>query len=428
MPSAAAASIAEASSPVCKEWGAVGRTHLRRSLMIHQPCPTPPGNDHRQSGEMAEARPAPLSTLLLQQLTAIPALAGAQACALLNHPSHGNLGDHLIWIAQLHALEQQLGIPVGYAATPDRYCPRALQRGIGDQLIVLSGGGQLGDAWPHLEAFMERVVSSHRRNPLVIFPQSIHFRDPDRLQRAAAVLRSHPDLTLLLRDRKSFDLAQRHFSGVRLLLTPDMAFSLPLDALGLDAAPLLMPGKPWLALGRRDRERLSSGWQGALDSFSPWVERSDWLPLERGWIWGNPRLRFSRSAATGVREIVQRRLLHPRLALGRHQWLRRLPAEWQRRAQRSSLDRLSLGMVHLAVQQLAGRQLVITDRLHAVILASLLGIPALALDNSTGKVNNFLRSWGAWLPQAQPVGADDLPHCLGQIAENGQQAPPSLST
>ncbi len=77
-------------------------------------------------------------------------------------------------------------------------------------------------------------------------------------------------------------------------------------------------------------------------------------------------------------------------------------------------------MVHLAVHQVSGRRLVITDRLHAVILASLLGIPALALDNSTGKVHGFLRTWGSWIPSAQPVSAADLPERLLQIAQSRQ--------
>ncbi len=368
---------------------------------------------------MAVARTAHLRALLLQRLAGIPILHGAQCCALLTYPHHGNLGDHLIWIAQLQALEHELRIPVAYAASPDHYCPRALQRAIGDQPIVLSGGGQLGDAWPQLGAFIERVVNSHRHNSMILFPQSIHFRDPDRLRRAAAVLQDHPDLTLVLRDEHSFNLARRHFSGCRLLLTPDMAFCLPLQALGLDAAQFSSPRSRWLALARGDRESSAQGWQWPLDGSPVRVERSDWLPLERGWIWGNRRLPCSRSAATAVREILQRRLLHPQIALRCHQWLRRLPPDWRCTAQRSSLHRLSLGMLHLAVRQLSGRQLVITDRLHAVILASLLGIPALALDNSTGKVHSFLRTWGSWLPHSQPVAAEDLPHLLLQIAQKG---------
>jgi pyruvyl transferase EpsO len=347
---------------------------------------------------------------------------------LLNYPSHGNLGDHLIWIAQLQALEHELKIPVAYAAAPDRYCPRGLQRTIGDQPIVLSGGGQLGDDWPCLEAFIERVVNSHRHNPIIVFPQSIHFRDPDRLRRAAAVLQAHPDLTLVLRDEYSFGMARRHFSGCRLLLSPDMAFSLPLQALGLDAVLPSSSRSRWLALARCDRECPAQSWQRPLDCSPVLVERSDWLPLEYGWIWGNRRLPGSRSAATAVREILQRRLLHPRIARRCHQWLRQLPPDWQCRAQRSSLHRFSLGMVHLAVNQLSGRELVITDRLHAVILASLLGIPALALDNSTGKVHSFLRTWGAWMPCAQPVMAEDLPQRLRQIAHYGPCVPVSPTT
>ncbi len=199
-----------------------------------------------------------------------------------------------------------------------------------------------------------------------------------------------------------------------------MAFCLPLQALGLDALLASLPRSRWLALTRGDRECPAQGWQQPLDSSPVPVERRDRLPLECGWIWGTHRLPGSRSAATTVREVMRRRLLHPRIARRCHQWLRRLPPDWQRRAQRSSMDRFSLGMVHLAVHQVSGRRLVITDRLHAVILASLLGIPALALDNSTGKVHGFLRTWGSWIPTAQPVSATDLPQRLLQIAQSRQ--------
>ncbi|MEB3354611.1 MAG: polysaccharide pyruvyl transferase family protein [Cyanobacteriota bacterium] len=377
---------------------------------------------------MAVPQQADLGSLLLQRLAAIPCLVGAQGCALLNHPSHGNLGDHLIWIAQLHALEQILRIPVRYVASPDSYCPRALERSIGDGPIVLSGGGQLGDAWPQLETFIERVVNGHRCRSVVILSQSVHFQKPETLARAATVLQGHPDLTLVLRDRSSFDLAQRLFSGCRLLLAPDLAFCLPMEVLCLNGPSARFPQHPWLALHRGDRERPASGWLGALDASPQPVECCDWLPLERGWIWGDRRLPCSRVAATGVRELFQRRLLHPTTALMRHRWLGRLPLEWQRRARASSLHRLSLGMVHLAVHQLAGRQLVITDRLHAVILASLMGIPSLALDNRTGKVHSYLRTWGAWMPQSQAIAAEDLPQRLRQIAHHGPSAPVSPTT
>jgi pyruvyl transferase EpsO len=358
---------------------------------------------------------AALGCLLQQRLAEIPSLAQARCCALLNHPSHGNLGDHLIWAAQIHYLGQIRRIPVRYIASPDRYCPRALEQAVGQQPIVLSGGGQLGDVWPRLQEFIERVGNRHRLNPLIIFPQSLGFRDQERLQRAAACLQEHPDLTLVLRDGVSFQLAERHFSGCRLILAPDMAFALPIDSLfpGGLMPPQLRPRRPWLALRRRDRERASAGWEHELAPWRPLVECSDWLPLERGWIWGDPRLPFSRTVATGVREILQRRLLMPRGALARRRWQQGLAPSWRQAAQASPLNRLSLGMVHEACRQLAGRQLVITDRLHGVILASLLGVPALALDNRTGKIHAFLDTWSRWLPLAQSVP----PERLGQRLE-----------
>ena len=73
-------------------------------------------------------------------------------------------------------------------------------------------------------------------------------------------------------------------------------------------------------------------------------------------------------------------------------------------------------MVQEACQQLAGRELVISDRLHAVILASLLEMPALALDNGTGKVHAFLDTWSSGMPLARAVTPEALPQQLAEAA------------
>ena len=47
------------------------------------------------------------------------------------------------------------------------------------------------------------------------------------------------------------------------------------------------------------------------------------------------------------------------------------------------------------VKQLSKGRVVATDRLHAHIIASLLGIPNVVLDNNYGKIHGYMDCWGA---------------------------------
>ena len=371
--------------------------------------------------EMQSETVPPLGSIVQRRLAEIPAFTEAQHCALLNYPSHGNVGDHLIWVAQVHYLERVRQISVDSIAAPDRYCPRALERAIGDQPIVLSGGGQLGDTWIWLQEFIERVILRHRRNPLIILPQSIHFRDPARLQQASAILQGHPNLTLVLRDQTSFELAQDYFGDCRLILAPDMAFALPVGELAPQSQGILPPAlrRPWLVLRRRDREGSSHNWERRLSLWSDRTDITDWFPLERRWMWGDWRVPLSRPVARVVREIVQQRLLMPRVAIKRHRWRLGLASHWQAVSRTSPLTRHSLDMVFEACRQMDGRQLVITDRLHGVICASILGVPCIAIDNRIGKLHNFLNTWSPWLPLAYAATPEQLPELLERATTHG---------
>jgi exopolysaccharide biosynthesis predicted pyruvyltransferase EpsI len=73
-------------------------------------------------------------------------------------------------------------------------------------------------------------------------------------------------------------------------------------------------------------------------------------------------------------------------------------------------------MVFEACTQMAGRQLVITDRLHGVICAGILGVPCIAIDNRIGKLHNFLNTW---LPMAHMATPEQLPELLERAATHG---------
>jgi pyruvyl transferase EpsO len=214
------------------------------------------------------------------------------------------------------------------------------------------------------------VLRDFPRARVIQLPQSIRFRRQRRVERMRTLCEGHSDLTLMVRDRPSQRFAREQL-GVEATLCPDMALALE---------PLQRPREPltdivWLA--RTDAEsrlRRPPSQDG--------VERSDWRRLPPG---EPPRgLRARHAATRGAYERVggwaQARgtaaralwrplaLLHPVLA-----------------AQR----------VAIGARVLARGRVVVTDRLHGHVLALLLGIPNVLVDNRTGKNRDLYETWTA---------------------------------
>ena len=153
-------------------------------------------------------------------------LRGRGRYALVDFPNHTNVGDSAIWVGELAALA---GVGCGapaYVCDLETYSAAELRRRVGHGVILIHGGGNLGDLWTRHQRFRERVVSDHPDLPIIQLPQSIHFENDDALDRARRVFDAHSDLTLLLRDTRSLERARAYF-GARSALCPDLALCLP---------------------------------------------------------------------------------------------------------------------------------------------------------------------------------------------------------
>jgi exopolysaccharide biosynthesis predicted pyruvyltransferase EpsI len=283
-------------------------------------------------------------------------LVSGRRCALVGFPAHPNPGDSAIWVGEREAL-RRAGSRVAYACDEATYEPGALRTRLGDGVVLLHGGGNLGDLWPEPELFRERVIADFPELPVVQLPQTVSFRERSSLERAKSVLGRHPDLTLLVRDGKSLEFARRELGGTA-ILCPDTAFG---------AGPLVRSRAPtgdilWLA--RTDSE--TSG-DGVIQAAG--VELADW--------------RHELPAA--VRKVKS--ILGPRLR--RSQWLReRLSGPVSK-----SFDSVARHRLAYAVDLLSGSRVLITDRLHGHVLALLLGIPHVLLGDRYGKVRAFHETW-----------------------------------
>jgi exopolysaccharide biosynthesis protein PssK len=194
-------------------------------------------------------------------------------------------------------------------------------------------------------------------------PQSIWFRQRENLRSFAAIVEQHRDLTLLLRDAASVKLAADNFDAPA-RLAPDIAFGL---------GPIERPHPPssdivWLR--REDRESLRDPWSGDAD---------DPIPLD----W---------STATPEQAVGDRT---GRWLLRFHGWLSQGVAAhpWMWRPLVSTYDPLATRRLAYGCMLLARGRVVVTDRLHGVILSLLMGIPVVAVDNSTGKLSSFIETW-----------------------------------
>ena len=265
--------------------------------------------------------------------------------ALIDFPDHANVGDSAIWLGEVAMLRAVTGNDPDYVCTWDGFDPDAFARTSPHGVLFLHGGGNLGDIWPHHQQFRERMVAQVRDRRIVQLPQSIHFRAPGGIAAFARGVAAHPDLHLYVRDRPSLELAERHFD-CPVALAPDSAFALgrqPRGAADCDVLRLL----------RTDDERI------AHDDLPPREGRivtTDWLE-------------------DGV-----------------------LPASRPGQARADHYAALAGARVARGLALLSRGRHIVTDRLHAHILALLLDIPHHVLDNDYSKLARYIDAWTAASP------------------------------
>lgn len=257
--------------------------------------------------------------------------------ALVDFPDHANVGDSAIWLGEVALLRERTGHDPAYVSTWHDFDAAAFRRACPDGPLFLHGGGNLGDIWAHHQRFRETILATVRDRPVVQLPQSIQFRDPAAADRFAALAAAHPDFTLYVRDTRSRDFAHRHFA-CQTHLAPDSAYALGAQPRGSADCTVLM-------LLRTDDER-----RGYAVPDPARATVVDWLEDDADVPPGNdPAARQAQAAhrvARGLRLLSRGRVL-------------------------------------------------VTDRLHGHILADLLDVPHVALDNDYGKLAAYLAAWPA---------------------------------
>jgi len=302
-----------------------------------------------------------------------PLLGERREVALVNFPNHGNPGDPAIWLGSRRLLAD-LGVRIGYASAWWDFDAGSLRAAVGDAPVLLNGGGNFGDLYAGQQGTRVQVLRSLPDNPVVQLPQSIHFADPAKEAAMAGLLAAHPAFTMMVRDHRAAAIARDRL-GVQPVLSPDHALGLGRLARTREPeVPIL-----WLARLPGDPEYVDHGEPDGED-----VRRVNWLV-------GVPEAEAEFDAVGRLALRVNRAVQHrwksgTRGAGALHAVAERtyVPLAWR--------------WVRRGVDLLCAGQVVVTNTLHGHVLATMLGIPNVVLDNSYGKVSGIVEAWTADVP------------------------------
>ena len=280
-------------------------------------------------------------------------LAPGTPVALVDFPLHANAGDSLIYLGERAHL-RRLGIPVRYQTSAGRYRAAELAALHPDGPILLHGGGNFGDRWALFQHFRESVIADFPDRKIIQLPQGIEM-SAETAARVRTAYLAHGDLTVLMRDTRSLHRAAELLPGVKVDYCPDLAF-------GYRATKSRTARVDVLQLRRGDSESTGVPLLAPVGSWSQQTVDWNYSPLEK--------LAWSLAKAPGS-------------------VAKRVPATLPR-FYRALVDpgygTAARILVGAAEHTLLRGRVVVTDRLHAAVLATLLGRPVVARDNINGKL------------------------------------------
>lgn len=263
-----------------------------------------------------------------------------------DHPAYPNPGDALLWLAVRQAAARLGAEVVGCDAIGlAPATATVVQATPPDVAVLLQPGGNLGGLYPAHDEHRIAVLRRHVDRPIVQLPQSVEWVEGPVTERLVEAVRRHGRFVLLVRDRRSLERARARLE-CEVRLVPDLALGV-----GGLVRPARQAGETVVA--RRDQE---AG-----------VRRDGPVP---GPDWGAP----------DPLERVVRRL-------------------WHRVARRDAHRAVALGtwlarrQVDGAIGRVGGAQTLVTDRLHGHVLALLLGVPHVVVDDAHGKVAALVDTW-----------------------------------
>ena len=138
-----------------------------------------------------------------------------------------NMGDHAIVKAEEEYLSCLLGGDIHIVEVQTGQTENAInvvKKNIRQQdIIILSGGGYIGDEYIEIYNPLLRMMKVFRKNKIIIFPQTIFFHNMRQEKKFIALCKKCTKLQIFVREKKSKAIFLKH--GIKTKLVPDIVLS-----------------------------------------------------------------------------------------------------------------------------------------------------------------------------------------------------------
>lgn len=275
----------------------------------------------------------------------------------LDLPYYSNIGDTLIWAGTSNFFKT-VPFKCLHSYGLSTYFPFSLSS---STVILLQGGGNLGDLYRVHSDFRRKIISTYPNNKVIILPQTVFYEHDDFIKEDAAFYAKYPNVTICAREQYSYDFLKAHFHN-DVLLVPDMAFYLDVPTFDYKG-----DGNRILFLKRTDKELVDDQWP----SFVPEnAEVHDWPTYEHRFL--IDRIYWRLQAFT--HKFCSKRMSNRFTDYFREYWYKPF-------------------YIRKGVELLKPYSSIYTTRLHVMILGLLMNKRLYLINNSSGKLVNYYNTW-----------------------------------
>lgn len=149
-------------------------------------------------------------------------------------PEHYNLGDHAICIMQREFIKEvflDAEIKEVTSYEFERVFESLKTEIKDDDVLTIIGGGNMGNQYEKEEFTRQSIINTFKNNFIISFPQSIFFCDNNGnkekdMETFKQVYQSHDKLFVFARDKKSYEIMQQLIPSEKVFLCPDVVFAM----------------------------------------------------------------------------------------------------------------------------------------------------------------------------------------------------------